>query len=80
MRSEEEMCGRLLISPKPLPTPLDRQTLQRNRASWRIFPAAVPDRDMSTEDYLVKRAKEGLKSVWPFYSLTRKNVLSAARI
>ncbi len=42
------------------------------------FLPQFPTGDMSTEDYLVKRAK-GLEERLAFYSLTRKNVLSVVR-
>ncbi|MCS5945937.1 DNA polymerase III subunit alpha [Klebsiella variicola subsp. variicola] len=45
MRSEEEMCELFADIPEALENQRrDRQTLQRHRAAWRIFPAAVPDR------------------------------------
>lgn len=80
MRSEEEMCELFADIPEALANTVE--IAKRCNVTVRLgeyFLPQFPTGDMSTEDYLVKRAKEGPKSVWPFYSLMRKNVLSAAR-
>lgn len=75
MRSEEEMCELFADIPEALANTVE--IAKRCNVTVRLgeyFLPQFPTGDMSTEDYLVKRAKEGPKSVWPFYSLTRKNV------
>ena len=44
MRSEEEMCELFADIPEALANSVEIKALQRHRAAWRIFPAAVPDR------------------------------------
>lgn len=67
MRSEEEMCELFADIPEALANTVE--IAKRCNVTVRLgeyFLPQFPTGDMSTEDYLVKRAKEGWKSVWPF--------------
>ena len=80
MRSEEEMCELFADIPEALANTVE--IAKRCNVTVRLgeyFLPQFPTGDMSTEDYLVKRAKEGPEERLAFYSLMRKNVLSAAR-
>ncbi|MFO6485309.1 hypothetical protein ACLBR5_26925 [Escherichia coli] len=81
MRSEEEMCELFADIPEALANTVE--IAKRCNVTVRLgeyFLPQFPTGDMSTEDYLVKRAKEGLEERLAFFhSLMRSNVLSAAR-
>lgn len=67
MRSEEEMCELFADIPEALANTVE--IAKRCNVTVRLgeyFLPQFPTGDMSTEDYLVKRAKRGWKSVWPF--------------
>lgn len=68
MRSEEEMCELFADIPEALANTVE--IAKRCNVTVRLgeyFLPQFPTGDMSTEDYLVKRAKRAWKSVWPLF-------------
>ncbi|VDY35878.1 DNA polymerase III subunit alpha [Morganella morganii] len=81
LRSEDEMCELFADIPEALQNSVE--IAKRCNVTIRLgeyFLPQFPTGDMSTEDYLVKRSKEGTgRSAWRSCSRIRKCVRSAAR-